>query len=38
MKKYQGKNLEELLNKIASEKGVDVSEIVYEVIEEKRVS
>ena len=36
MKQYTGKNLEEVLNSIASEKGCTVDEITYEIIEEKK--
>lgn len=36
MKKYTGKNLEELLDKVAKEKGVRVDELTYYVLEEKQ--
>ncbi len=36
MKQYTGKTLEDVLASIASEKGCDVSEINYEVVEEKK--
>ncbi len=35
MKKYTGKNLEELLEKVANEKGVQISDLTYYVLEEK---
>lgn len=35
MKKYTGKSLDEVLNKIASEKNCSVEEITYEILEEK---
>lgn len=34
MKTYTGKNLDEVLNQAAEEKGVSVSELIYKVIEE----
>lgn len=36
MKKYTAKNLEELLDKVAKEKGVRVDELTYYVLEEKQ--
>ncbi len=36
MKQYTGKTIDEVLANIASEKGCDVSEINYEIIEEKK--
>ena len=35
VKVYTGKNLEELLNSVAAEKGVSVEELTYTVNEEK---
>ena len=36
MKKYTGKNLEEVLELVANEKGVSKEELTYEVLEEKK--
>jgi len=36
MKKYTGKNLEEVLEIVANEKGVSKEELTYEVLEEKK--
>ena len=36
MKKYTGKNLEEVLETVAHEKGVAKEELTYEVLEEKK--
>ncbi|MGL5978549.1 MAG: protein jag [Erysipelotrichaceae bacterium] len=35
MKQYTGKNIDDLLHSVATEKGVEVTQLYYEVVEEK---